>query len=75
MVIAYDYFGAYIIWTYCVHRLGTVISINRTPENDFTQPIMARLRQRDTGLRVTADPSLLVQSLLDLSKLICIYIN
>ncbi|KAH9948220.1 cora-like Mg2+ transporter protein-domain-containing protein [Amylocystis lapponica] len=33
---------------------------------DFTQPIMDRLRQRDTGLRTTADPSLLVESLLDL---------
>ncbi|KAL5519404.1 hypothetical protein ACEPAH_1087 [Sanghuangporus vaninii] len=47
-------------------RDGTVISINQRPEVDFTVPITARLRQRDTGLRATADPSLLVQSLLDL---------
>ncbi|KAL5533783.1 hypothetical protein ACEPAG_243 [Sanghuangporus baumii] len=47
-------------------RDGTVISINQRPEVDFTVPITTRLRQRDTGLRATADPSLLVQSLLDL---------
>ncbi|KAL5494805.1 hypothetical protein ACEPAI_267 [Sanghuangporus weigelae] len=47
-------------------RDGTVISINQRPQVDFTVPITARLRQRDTGLRATADPSLLVQSLLDL---------
>ncbi|OCB88993.1 hypothetical protein A7U60_g3800 [Sanghuangporus baumii] len=47
-------------------RDGTIISINQRPEIDFTVPITARLRQRDTGLRATADPSLLVQSLLDL---------
>ncbi|EJC98797.1 uncharacterized protein FOMMEDRAFT_149129 [Fomitiporia mediterranea MF3/22] len=47
-------------------RDGTVISINQSPDIDFTGPITARLRQRDTGLRATADPSLLVQSLLDL---------
>ena len=35
---------------------------------DFTAPITDRLRRRDTGLRMTADASLLVQSLLDLSK-------
>lgn len=46
--------------------LGTVISINRTPNLSFTEPIAARLRQRDTGLRATADASLLVQSLIDL---------
>lgn len=34
----------------------------------FTAPITERLRQRDTGLRTTADPSLLVQSLIDLSE-------
>jgi Mg2+ and Co2+ transporter CorA len=33
---------------------------------DLTTPISARLRQRDTGLRTSADPALLVQSLLDL---------
>ncbi|KAI5114924.1 hypothetical protein M0805_005179, partial [Coniferiporia weirii] len=47
-------------------RDGTVISINQSPDLNFTAPITARLRQRDTGLRATADPSLLVQSLLDL---------
>ncbi|KAH8119713.1 hypothetical protein DFH11DRAFT_1753526 [Phellopilus nigrolimitatus] len=47
-------------------RDGTVISINKTTDLGFTAPIMARLRQRDTGLRATADPALLVQSLLDL---------
>lgn len=48
-------------------RDGTVISINQSPDVSFTAPISARLRQRDTGLRATADPSLLVQSLLDLT--------
>ncbi|KAH9930279.1 uncharacterized protein B0H18DRAFT_873237 [Fomitopsis serialis] len=33
---------------------------------DFMAPIRERLRQADTGLRKTADPSLLVQSLIDL---------
>jgi Mg2+ and Co2+ transporter CorA len=47
-------------------RDGTVISIHPTPNLEFTSPIGARLRQRDTGLRTSADPSLLVQSLLDL---------
>ncbi|KAF9225244.1 hypothetical protein BS17DRAFT_778349 [Gyrodon lividus] len=47
-------------------RNGTVISI--LPQNcvDFFGHIMARLRQPDTGLRTSADASLLVQSLLDL---------
>ncbi|TFY61554.1 hypothetical protein EVJ58_g4446 [Rhodofomes roseus] len=47
-------------------RDGTVISINSDPSVEFTEPITNRLRQRHTGLRTTADPSLLVQSLLDL---------
>ncbi|KZT73375.1 hypothetical protein DAEQUDRAFT_721973 [Daedalea quercina L-15889] len=47
-------------------RDGTVISISRDPDVAFTEPIKNRLRQRHTGLRTTADPSLLVQSLLDL---------
>jgi len=50
----------------CLFRDGTVISINAAPDLHFTRPILHRLRQRDTGLRATADPSLLVQSLLDL---------
>jgi hypothetical protein len=37
------------------------------PNLDLTEPIAARIRQQDTSLRTTADPSLLVQSLLDLS--------
>ena len=47
---------------------GTVISINETPDIDFTVPIISRLRHRDTVLRATADPSLLVESLLDLGQ-------
>lgn len=47
-------------------RDGTVISVMPSNFIDFTGPIMARLRQPDTGLRASADPSLLVQSLLDL---------
>ncbi|KAF7327499.1 Magnesium-like protein [Mycena kentingensis (nom. inval.)] len=46
-------------------RSGVVISLHdsRTDLSAITR----RLRQRDTGLRTSADPSLLVQSLLDLS--------
>ncbi|OJA15774.1 hypothetical protein AZE42_10296 [Rhizopogon vesiculosus] len=47
-------------------RDGTVISILPSNCADFIGPILARLRQPDTGLRASADPSLLVQSLLDL---------
>ncbi|EMD32609.1 hypothetical protein CERSUDRAFT_118647 [Gelatoporia subvermispora B] len=47
-------------------RDGTVISIHKDAKLGFTAPITDRLRQRDTGLRTTADPSLLVESLLDL---------
>ncbi|KAI0658336.1 hypothetical protein C8Q70DRAFT_189962 [Cubamyces menziesii] len=47
-------------------RDGTVISIHKDNTLNFTAPITERLRQRDTGLRSTADPSLLVQSLVDL---------
>ncbi|KAJ6577447.1 magnesium transporter [Mycena capillaripes] len=47
-------------------RDGTVISMHSTPNLELTQPITRRLRQRDTGLRTSADPALLVQSLLDL---------
>ncbi|KAI0673968.1 hypothetical protein C8Q78DRAFT_663457 [Trametes maxima] len=49
-----------------LYRDGTVISMHKDNTLDFTAPITERLRQRDTGLRSTADPSLLVQSLLDL---------
>jgi hypothetical protein len=46
--------------------LGTVISFGPKPNLDFTKPIASRIRQQDTSLRTNADPSLLVQSLLDL---------
>ncbi|KZT07236.1 uncharacterized protein LAESUDRAFT_758642 [Laetiporus sulphureus 93-53] len=47
-------------------RDGTVISISQDAKLDFTAPIRDRLRQSDTVLRTTADPSLLVESLIDL---------
>ncbi|KAH9082257.1 hypothetical protein EDB83DRAFT_2503350 [Lactarius deliciosus] len=47
-------------------RDGTVISFQSKPNLDLTEPIASRIRQRDTSLRTTADPSLLVESLLDL---------
>ncbi|KZW00478.1 hypothetical protein EXIGLDRAFT_830641 [Exidia glandulosa HHB12029] len=47
-------------------RDGTVISIFAKPGSDFAAPIVSRLKSRDTILRATADPSLLVQSMLDL---------
>ncbi|EKM61657.1 uncharacterized protein PHACADRAFT_248392 [Phanerochaete carnosa HHB-10118-sp] len=47
-------------------RDGTVVTIHQDNRLGFTQPITNRLRQRDTGLRQTADASLLVESLLDL---------
>ncbi|KAI0095022.1 hypothetical protein BDY19DRAFT_915920 [Irpex rosettiformis] len=47
-------------------RDGTVITIHEDNALSLTAPITERLRQRDTGLRATADASLLVQSLLDL---------
>ena len=46
---------------------GTVISFNAMPNLDLTEPVTTRIRHADTSLRRTADPSLLVQSLLDLS--------
>ena len=46
---------------------GTVISFNAMPNLDLTDPIATRIRHAGTSLRRTADPSLLVQSLLDLS--------
>lgn len=48
-------------------RDGTVISFNAMPNLDLTEPISTRIRHADTSLRRTADPSLLVQSLLDLT--------
>ena len=50
--------------------LGTIISIHPTPNVEFTSPIARRLHQRDTILRKSADPSLIVQALLDLSALL-----
>ncbi|KAF5385150.1 hypothetical protein D9615_001084 [Tricholomella constricta] len=47
-------------------RDGTVISIHKDPSLEFTSPISKRLHQRDTGLRTSADPSLLVHAILDL---------
>ncbi|KAK0199107.1 magnesium transporter [Armillaria mellea] len=48
-------------------RDGTVISMQGNPSLALTHPIANRLNQRDTGLRASADPSMLVQSLLDLT--------
>jgi Mg2+ and Co2+ transporter CorA len=52
-------------------RTGTVITVTRpstdTPTyEDFAEPIRTRLQHRDTSLRASADPSLLVHALLDL---------
>ena len=51
---------------------GTVVTIHQDNKLDVTKPIRERLRLRDTGLRQTADASLLVQSLIDLSGYIYI---
>ncbi|KAF9055758.1 hypothetical protein BJ165DRAFT_443374 [Panaeolus papilionaceus] len=47
-------------------RDGTVLSVHSVPDLKFTSPITRRLRSRDTMLRKSADPSLLIHSLLDL---------
>ena len=47
--------------------LGTVISLQSSFNSDLTHPISQRLRSSDTVLTKTADPSLLVHALLDLS--------
>ncbi|TBU21452.1 hypothetical protein BD311DRAFT_734402 [Dichomitus squalens] len=47
-------------------RDGTVVSIHNDTTLALTSPIAERLRQRDTVVRTSADPALLVQSLLDL---------
>jgi Mg2+ and Co2+ transporter CorA len=47
-------------------RDGTVISMHANTNVEFTAPIASRLLQRDTLLRTSADPSLLIQSILDL---------
>ena len=46
---------------------GTVVSLQSSRDSDLTSPISQRLRSRDTVLTKTADPSLLVHALLDLS--------
>ena len=46
---------------------GTVISLQSSYESELTFPISQRLRSRNTVLTKTADPSLLVHALLDLS--------
>ncbi|KAI5981396.1 hypothetical protein EDD15DRAFT_2412052, partial [Pisolithus albus] len=47
-------------------RNGTVISIFSRDSVNFAESIMARLQEPETGMRMSADASLLVQSLLDL---------
>ncbi|KAF8910196.1 hypothetical protein CPB84DRAFT_1821600 [Gymnopilus junonius] len=47
-------------------RDGTFISISQSPNLRFTAPISFRLRSRDTVLRKSADPSLLLHAMLDL---------
>ncbi|KIY50507.1 hypothetical protein FISHEDRAFT_9157, partial [Fistulina hepatica ATCC 64428] len=47
-------------------RDGTVISIQPNSDPELTSPITRRLQQIDSTLRSSADPSILVQSLLDL---------
>ncbi|EAU92445.2 hypothetical protein CC1G_00664 [Coprinopsis cinerea okayama7 len=50
-----------------LYRDGTVITIHKTPDLEFSTPISARLGQRDTVLRKSVDPSLLVHALLDIT--------
>ncbi|KAJ7784829.1 hypothetical protein DFH07DRAFT_64 [Mycena maculata] len=47
-------------------RDGTVITVSQSPSPEMTLPIRLRLRRPDTILRTSADPSVLVQSLLSL---------
>ena len=47
---------------------GTVLSLQSSFDSDLTHPISQRLRSRDTVLAKSADPSLLVHALLDLSR-------
>jgi Mg2+ and Co2+ transporter CorA len=47
-------------------NIGTVITLHPYPNLEFTAPIRERLKHRDTGLRSSADPSLLVHAVLDL---------
>lgn len=52
---------------------GTIISIRPIPNLNLTAAISFRLKSRDTVLRSSADPSLLLHSLLDLGKFIFVY--
>ena len=65
------------LWSDIWIVLGTVISIhpNSRGSTDFTSAITMRLHQRDTGLRQSADPSMLVHSILDLSMTILSFTN
>lgn len=48
-------------------REGVVITLNQAPNLDFSAPISMRLTQRDTVLRKSIDPSLLIHALLDIT--------
>lgn len=50
-----------------VASIGTLITINRDTDLTFTAPIATWLERRDTSLRTSADPSLLLHALLDLT--------
>lgn len=54
----------------CAHLAaqGTVITICPEPTLEYTTPINQRLQQPDSLPRATQDPSILVESLLDLSE-------
>lgn len=58
-------------WLNSKFSSGTVISIRATPSLAFAAPITFRLKSRDTVLRKSADPSLLLHALLDLSEFLC----
>ena len=47
---------------------GTVITIHANKDANFGSSIVDRLRHRDGLLRSSPDPSLLVQSILDIGK-------
>lgn len=53
---------------------GTIISIHRTPSLALTAPVCNRLRLLDTVLRKSADPSLLIHAILDLSEIMLLYL-
>nr|GAT44541.1 predicted protein [Mycena chlorophos] len=47
-------------------RDGTVFSFTQTTDSDLVLPIRERLRRKDTILRTSSDPSMLVQALISL---------